>query len=151
MLTLQIGSIFGFLIGTLYSHLIPRKFISLLYYISIAIFGIIFNLFTLFGLRKYITIKIIETIFCFFLKALNSISITNNYIWLAEIFPSKIRGTASGIIMFFGRGSYILTPIITSVARNNNLHPLFFMPILSLLFTMFLFKLPETFDKNMKN
>lgn len=121
------------------------------YFIAIGVVGIIFNIFAFLNLRDYFFIRLTETIICFFLRVLNSLSITNNYIWLAEIFPSKIRGSASGIIMFFGRMSYAITPQITQFAINHELHPLFFMPIMTVLFSYFIFLLPETYDKKMKN
>lgn len=71
--------------------------------------------------------------------------------YIAELFPSSVRGLASGLIVCIARMSNCLAPVIESISDNTGIHPLAISAIPSILGVIGTCALPETFAQNLKN
>ena len=69
------------------------------------------------------------------------------YLWLSEIFPTKIRGLAMGMCIFIGRLSFMFCPYIGAYCIKLKIHPLSFHSLIGIVFFWNLIKLPETLNQ----
>ena len=71
--------------------------------------------------------------------------------YIAELFPSQVRGLASGLIVCIARMSNCLAPVIENVSDAVNVHPLAISAIPALFGLVGVYALPETLNQNLKN
>lgn len=69
--------------------------------------------------------------------------------YFSEMFPTKIRGLTSGILVFSGRFSNTLAPTLEFIAERSNVHPLVIGSIPCVFGLIASFVLPETLNKSL--
>ena len=71
--------------------------------------------------------------------------------YIAELFPSSIRGLASGLIVCISRMSNCLAPVIENISDATGIYPLAISAIPAVFGLIATCALPETFAQNLKN
>ena len=131
------------------SHLISKKRI----YIGVC-FGILSVAFLLYVNefnKANNTYQLVATTASCLMKFIQAIgySVVINYI--AELFPTKIRGLATGIIICISRMSHSLAPSIDHIAFRMDTHPLILTSIPALFAVPVALFMPETHNKDLIN
>lgn len=106
-------------------------------FLIIVIFGILF--FLLRFASEYL-----GYISLFFVKAGASGVININYLFLAELFPTSVRGTVMGVTNFFARLGCVVAPFVSEYLENWSL---ILFSALGLACLFIVRKLPETKGK----
>ncbi len=88
--------------------------------------------------------KVLELILSFILRTLIGVCFGMIYTYMGELFPTRIRATATGLMVLFGRFGASLTSFITSYENSKGIHPSSFLLFLDLLAFVPFSMLPET-------
>ncbi len=73
------------------------------------------------------------------------------YTYLGELFPTRIRGLAIGVMILGGRIGASMTTFITDIENYHDIHPFCFTIFINIIAFICLFFLPETFGKVIRN
>ena len=73
------------------------------------------------------------------------------YVWINEIFETKVRGLSAGFAIYVGRSFCGFSSYVAYYSRINNFHPLAFMSVIGFLGFYPIYILPETYKKELKN
>lgn len=73
------------------------------------------------------------------------------FTYISELFPTKIRGLSSGLVICCARLCNCFAPLIENIADETQLHPLVISSIPAVLGLYASFMLPETAKKNLIN
>ena len=147
----SIGEILGYLFMTIYSKNFKRKNFFQIHLIIYYFFCLLLFSFTIFKIRHFFFIQIFETFISMLLKFNMSIGFCMIFVYIAEIFPTNIRGFTIGFSILLGRISVSFSSLLAFWGSKYNIHPLFFCMIFALVAQIPLIYLPETFEKQIKN
>lgn len=112
----------GYLFILPFTHKIPRKQFMKMFQVVIVSSAIVLFLIGLFvphsDARKWIE-TLISTVL---ISSLTSMMFPLLFLWIAELFPTQIKGLASAFILFMGKLLGGLAPILTHICEKNGIH-----------------------------
>lgn len=146
---IALGDLIGNIIIIPFSHTIRRKVLFYGGYIIILALGIILVVNDYNKDGKYFSH--IAVTLSFLIKIVNAAQFSLMFNYVAEIFPSSIRGLASGLIVCISRMSNCLAPVIENISDKTGIHPLAISAIPAIWGLLATCILPETFAQNLKN
>ena len=147
----NIGEMIGYYTMSIFSQKFKRKKVFQFFLIMFYIFCSILFSFTFFKLRDYFFIQVLETFISFVLKMNTAWGFALIYTYIAEIFPTKIRGFATGFAILIGRISVSFCSFFVFWGNQYDFHPLFFCVLFAIIGQFSLMGLPETFGMKIKN
>lgn len=114
----------GYLFILPFTHKIPRKQFMKLFQVVIVCSAITLFLIGLFvphsEIRKWLE-SLISTVL---ISSLTSMMFPLLFLWIAELFPTQIKGLASAFILFMGKLLGGLAPILSHICEKNGIHVL---------------------------
>jgi len=114
----------GYLFILPFTHKIPRKQTMKLFQVVIVCSAITLFLIGLFvphsDIRKWLE-SLISTVL---ISSLTSMMFPLLFLWIAELFPTQIKGLASAFILFMGKLLGGLAPILSHICERNGIHVL---------------------------
>ena len=146
---LSTSDLLGFLIIIPISHTVKRRSLNITCNI-IYLVGAILLLLNEYNKHNY-SYRIYATTMSCCLKMANSACFSLAFNYISELFPSKIRGLATGLIVCFGRLSNSFATTIDHLSTIYDIHPLILTAIPSIFALPACYFLPETLNKNLIN
>ena len=114
----------GYLFILPFTHKIPRKQFMKIFQATIVISAVVLFIIGLVvphsDTRKWVE-TLISTVV---ISSLTSMMFPLLFIWIAELFPTQIKGLASAFILFMGKLLGGLAPILSHVCEQNGIHVL---------------------------
>ena len=146
---LCISDLLGYLIILPFSHKIQRRYLNAGCNIAYIIGGLLLLLNE--ANKGNFTYKYIATILSCILRMVNSACFSLAFNYISELFPTKIRGLATGLIVCTGRLSNCLASTFEHLSTIYDIHPLILTAIPSLFALPACLNLPETAKTNLIN
>ena len=146
---LSIADLLGYLIVIPISHTIKRRYLNIgcnIIFLSISILLMIneFN-------KKNDSYKVLATTLSCVFKMANSAMFSLSFNYISELFPTKIRGLTTGLIVCAGRLSNSFASTIDHFSTIYDIHPLILTALPTLFSIPASYFLPETAEKNLIN
>ena len=129
-----LAEIMGYVVSGVLAKRVGRRSTLVCSFLSIVVFGILFSVLGL--VSEYL-----GYVCLFFVKTGASGVININYLFLAELFPTSVRGTVMGITNFFARLGCIVAPFVSEYLENWSL---IVYSVLGVACLFIVRKLPET-------
>ena len=148
---LTTSEILGFLIISLKGDVIQRRKLNLIFVISIFIIVAVLLSLHLINIDKTVSGLIIATVFGIILKLFVAASFALVYTYAAELFPTRIRGLATGMAIFVGRLVVGLAPVFEVFAEDHDINPLITTIFGAVIALPCVLLLPETLYKELDN
>ena len=146
---LNISDLLGYLLILPFSHTLKRRKVNIICNICVIIGALLLLLNEENkGTDKY---SIIATILSCFLKMINSATYSLAFNYISELFPTKIRGLATGLIVCTGRISNCFASTFEHFSTIYDIHPLILCAVPAILALPASILLPETANKALIN
>ena len=146
----SICDLIGFIIILPISHVIKRRKLNIYSTLSVIIFIFLLLLNEYFNKNNSYYVFFATLISCF-LKIVNRFGFSLAFNYIGELFPTKIRGLAMGLIITLGRCSESFGGYFYQLSVFYDIHPLILTGLPAFLALPASYYLPETVDKNLIN
>ena len=146
---LCIADLLGYLIILPFSHTIKRRYLNACCNIAYIIGGLLLLINE--SNKGKASYKVYATGLSCFLRLVNSACFSLAFNYISELFPTRIRGLATGLIVCTGRLSNCLASTFEHLSTIYDLHPLILTAIPAVFALPACLFLPETVNKNLIN